>query len=343
MPPFHMALSLREKVACLGNGDLYSDAPATVEAVETHMSWVFLTRPYAWKLKKPVRYSFLDYSTLAARRFYCEEEVRINCRLAQRIYIGTAALTVDTSGKAQINGGSDVVDYLVQMIRLPHDNMLDRMIQAGPVPVDAVRAAADLLARFYANAPPAGVAPSDHMARLRQSVRENTQEFASPRFGLPLTLIREVAAAQTSFITRHEDLLQDRVRRGRVIEAHGDLRPEHICIGPEPAIIDCLEFNRAFRILDTAEELSYLAIECQRLGNSGLADVFVDAYMRETRDAPAPALLAFYRSLHACLRAKIAIWHTLEPNRHEPAYWRHKALAYLELADTNNWPQARSL
>jgi aminoglycoside phosphotransferase family enzyme len=127
-------------------------------------------------------------------------------------------------------------------------------------------------------------------------------------------------------------LFDARVRDGRMVEGHGDLRPEHICLLREPKIIDCLEFSREFRILDIADELAFLALECERLGAPSFARVIFDTYARNTGDAPPQALVHFHCSLRALMRAKISLWHLDEPGFRDGRKWMALARTYLALA-----------
>ncbi len=140
---------LAGKVAFLARPQSYAEPTQRVDTIETHMSWVFLTDRHAWKLKKPVRQSYLDFSTEAARRHYCAEEVRLNRRLTDDVYLETVPLTVDADGKLRLGPRGGVVDWLVKMRRLPAERMLDRMIRSGSVQVDDVRRIVGTLCRFY--------------------------------------------------------------------------------------------------------------------------------------------------------------------------------------------------
>jgi aminoglycoside phosphotransferase family enzyme len=316
--------------------DAYPEHPERVEAVETHMSWVFLTDPYAYKLKKPVRYAFLDFSTIEARRRDCEEELRLNRRLAPEVYLGVVPLTIDIQGALQLNGPGKPVDWLVQMRRLPAEHMLDNRIRHHTVTVEQVRAIGRVLARFYQASPPLEIAPAEYRQRFEEDIRSNLAELSRPVFGLPIDLVTRVSTAQWALLEREPGLLDARLHAGWVIEAHGDLRPEHICVGEggeHPLIIDCLEFKREFRILDTADELAFLAMECERLGSPWVGPVLFDTYGRETGDRPPERLLRFYRSYRASLRAKLAIWHLQDPSVQDPRPWSRLAHDYLRLAE----------
>jgi aminoglycoside phosphotransferase family enzyme len=149
---------------------------------------------------------------------------------------------------------------------------------------------------------------------------------------LPTEIIRDVTKAQLDFIIHEPRLLAQRVRDRRIVEGHGDLRPEHVYLGVESVVTDCLEFNRAFRILDPADELAYLALECDMLGGHETGRRIIELYRELSGDSVPERLLDFYMSERACLRAKLAIWHLREQDARRPAKWRRRALKYLRLA-----------
>jgi aminoglycoside phosphotransferase family enzyme len=327
------APDIAAKVAFLSRPAAYPEAPRSVESVETHMSWVFLTDRHAYKLKKPVRYDSLDFSSPELRRRDCEEEVRLNRRLARDVYLGTLALTRASDGTFQLDGAGELLDWLVHMRRLPADRMLDELIRRGEIGETDVRAAAERLAEFYVRAEPIELAPDSYRKRLEEGVRSDLHELCRPEFGLCAEQVTKLAEAQLAFVERHGALLDQRVLQGRIVEGHGDLRPEHICLTPEPAIIDCLEFSRELRIVDPADELAFLGLECERLGKPLVGRWFLERYTRVTGDEPPRALMHFYRTYRALRRAKIAAWHLQDPSVRDREKWRERARCYVELAN----------
>lgn len=325
--------SIEEKVAFLSRPEVYPVATRSVERRETHMSWVFLTDAHAWKLKKPVRYDYLDFSTVDARRHDCEEEVRLNRRLAPNVYLGAQPLVLDPQRRLHIDGTGEPVDWLVCMRRLPGERMLDRAIADHSFREAELRKVGMLLARFYQQSLPVEISPDQYRNRLTADIGANRTELFKPEYALPVAWVESIANAQLEFLIRQAGLFDARVRAGKVVEAHGDLRPEHICLEPEPVIIDCLEFNREFRLLDTASELAFLALECERLGAARAGEIILQACCQQTGDQAPDRLRAFYRSYHACLRAKIALWHLKDGGVRERAKWTDRARQYLQLAD----------
>ncbi len=330
--PEQVAVSLEAKLGFLGRPDAYPEAPSRVDAVETHMSWVFLTDAHAYKLKKPVRYDYLDFSTVEARRLDCVVEVRLNRRLAPEIYLGVVPLAVDAAGRLSLGGAGDTVDWLVRMRRLPADCMLDHLLRKGAVEHADIIQLARRLARFYALLPAEPFTSGAYRQSLAGRIKDNLRELGSPEFGLPRKVLAGLARFQLDFLQRHAEWFDQRVQAGRILEGHGDLRPEHVGLLAEPVVIDCLEFKREYRILDPADEMAYLALECERLHAPHVARWLLDGYAEASGDAPPAALLHFYQSCRAMLRAKLALWHLRDDGRHPPEKWLATASDYLERA-----------
>lgn len=324
---------LEEKVRVLRRKATYPDAPSTVTAVETHMSWVFLTDHYVYKLKKPVRYEFLDFSTLEHRRRDCQREVQLNRRLAADVYLGTVALTRAPDG-LRLGGEGPVVEWLVKMRRLPDELMLDEAIERDAVGEAEIRRVARLLADFYSRASPVSMGGSEYRARLERATMENRDELRDPVHGLSPTVIEHIVQDQLDILRGRPELFDQRVREKRVVEAHGDLRPQHICLTDPPVIIDCLEFNRDFRLLDPVDELAYLAVECDRLGAPAVGQQIMAECLESLGDTPPEELVAYYKSLRACLRAKLAAMHTRDDKVRNHPEWLKRVRIYLDLAQS---------
>jgi aminoglycoside phosphotransferase family enzyme len=328
------AINLREKVAHLSRPESYPEKPAAVEVVQTHMSVVFLTEHHAWKLKKPVRYDFLDFSTLDARRADCEEELRLNRRLARDVYLEVVRLAVGPQGALRLAGDGPVVDWLVKMRRLPAHLMLDDAIRRGGVTRPDVRRFTLALAGFYSRAEPVVIEPAQYRQRFERDIRANRDGLSPPEYSMPAALVQSIATRQLSVLAREASMFDARVTSRRIVECHGDLRPEHICLEPEPLFIDCLEFNRDWRLLDPADELAYLAVECEYAGAPWIGEVVFETYREATGDDPPALLVRFYKAYRATVRAKLSAWHLKDhPDQADQGKWVARALRYLELAD----------
>jgi len=327
------APSLEAKVAALSSALAYDERPKAVMAIETHFAWIFLTDEHAFKLKKPLRTEFLDLSNLAARRSNCLEELRLNRRLAPDVYLDVVPLAMDGAGSLRVGGNGVVIDWLVKMRRLPSELMLDRVIAAGCVSAERLAAVGRLLARFYRVQQRIELAPREYVARIRSRIDEDRAELLAAELKLAPALVESVVAAQVSACDKVEEELMLRARQRRVVEGHGDLRPEHICLTDPPCIIDCLEFSLDLRAMDPGEEMAFLSVECERLGDVSPAHSVLREYCAEAGDPISPQLLDFYRSRRAAVRAKITAWHLRDPDFSERADWRAQAEGYLQLAN----------
>lgn len=304
-----------------------------VEVKETHMSWVFLMANRVYKLKKPVRYSFLDFSTIEARERNCREEVRLNRRLAEDVYLGVLPLRVNETGELAISGKGATTDWLVLMRRLPHERMLDQAIGMNTLTRDEIIPVADRLCDFYRLAPPADLTPEAYVAHFIREHGQTREVLTNPAFDLDGERLEKILGGIENILADQAGLLTARVEGGRIVEGHGDLRPEHVCLGAPPIIIDCLEFNREFRLTDPVDELSFLGLECEMLGAGWIGEVLLNRYAGKLGDTPPARLIAFYRAYRACLRARLALVHILEHDPRKPELWQPLARHYLELAE----------
>ena len=315
--------SLAEKVAWL-RGRLN----AGDEAIETHFAWVFLTGDRAWKLRKPVCRDPMDYSTLDARRRGSEAEVQLNRRLAPRVYLGIHPLTHTADGRFAIGGNGTVVDWLVEMRRLDRHRMLDEMLAGSRATGHELDLVVRMLADFYRHEVPAVTDGASLAARLRAQVDANRRVIATLDGGGAAKLWD----AQLAFIGARGEWLEARASGGCIVEAHGDLRPEHILLDEPPAVIDCLEFDRNLRIQDRAEELEFFAMECSRLGHAATGERIARECLARMADDVPPQLRHFYRSHRAATRAKLYAWRANEPDGGVPEQWLQTARTYLALA-----------
>ena len=324
-------VTLADKVAALSDPANYPGRVSRVERIETHMSWVFLTDAHAYKLKKPVRYAYLDFSTLEARGRACAEELRLNRRLAPEVYLDVVALARAPDGRIGVEGRGEPLDWLVKMRRLPAERMLERRIRAGTLGAAELRALAERLAAFYRETPRIGLSGTEYRARIAAQIQEHCVALGEPALGLPAAAVSEVCTGLGVLLARAPALIELRASAGHIVEGHGDLRPEHVCLEPQPVVIDCLEFNREYRIVDPVDELAFLAMECERLGAPGVGPALIEIYAAASGDAPSAPLVHFYKALRAVLRAKLSIWHTRELERAAWPKWQKLAQEYLDI------------
>jgi aminoglycoside phosphotransferase family enzyme/predicted kinase len=325
-------MDLIQLIEALSQPAAYPGTVAAVDVRHTHISVVFLAGAHAYKIKKPVALGFLDFSTLARRRHFCAEEVRLNRRLAPAVYREVVPVARAGSG-VRVEGTGEVVEWAVKMERLPDEAMLSAHLRRGAVGTAMLEALARRIAAFHAAAE-AGphVAAFGRFEVVAGNAREN---FAQSAAQVGTTVSREVferlRLLTEQALDRLRPLIEARAGRGVPRDTHGDLHLEHVYWFPDrppPAdlvIIDCIEFNERFRCADPVADMAFLAMDLACHGRRDLARGFAEAYFQATGDAEGRALLPFYRSYRAVVRAKVEGFELAE--QEVPAAERAAALA----------------
>ena len=284
----------------------YPHSVGAIERRETHVSHVFLAGAFAYKLKKSVKFPFLDASTLALRRKFCLLELSLNRRLAPAVYLGLVPV-VETRQGLRLGGQGRVIEWLVKMRRLPEERMLDRMVARRLTGRRDMVDITDRLARFFrAAARSRAITRYGEPARVEALVLGNLEE-CRPFLG---SLLREpdrarLEASYRQFLALHEPLLAARARRRRIIDGHGDLRCENICLTRPVSIFDCVEFEPAFRCADMANDFSFLVMDLEFRGRHDLADALVRRYRERIPDATFDAVLPLYKCHRSLVRGKV--------------------------------------
>lgn len=314
----------------------HGGATKEVRVVETHISWVLLTGSLAYKIKKPVDLGFLDFSTLEKRRFYCEEEVRLNRRLAPELYLGVVRIT-GSSTDPHIEGEGDAVEYAVRMREFPQDAQLDRMLARGEMLAVHVDALVASLAAFHHRAAVAGQdTPFGDPGHVREPMRQN---FAQLRARLG-----EADHARRRRLedwTEHEadalrGVLERRKAEGHVRECHGDCHLGNMAwLDGRVVLFDCIEFNENLRWIDVMSELAFVVMDLDDRARPDLARRALNAYLELTGDYGGLALLRLYRVYRALVRAKVAAIRLSQPGLTEPERMetRRSYEGYAELAE----------
>jgi len=330
--PDSTTCSLAQKVAALSQPQIYGAAGSEVTVLETHMSFVFLAGDKAYKLKKSVRLPYVDFSTIDKREDACRQELSLNRRLAPGVYLAVSPLCV-VDGKFSIGGADDaVVDWLVVMRRLNRDDTLEHALAEGHVKPAWVARIERLLLRFYRRARTARLTHIRNIPEWHRLLRANQDVLLRREFAIPAASILAIGRAQRLFLDRCVSLMTARRQDGRIVDGHGDLRPEHVFVNATISIIDCLEFSDGLRAIDPFEEIACLAVECERYGQDWIG---AQLFRRMALSLPVPppeALIAFYKSYRAALRARLCLAHLLDPHPRTPEKWRPLALVYVAIA-----------
>jgi uncharacterized protein len=314
-----------ELVSAMLEPGFYPRRPSQVTHKETHISHVFLTDDLVYKVKKAVRFSFLDYSTLGKRRHFLNEELRLNRRLAPSVYLAVMPISFDATGW-RLGGWSAPAEYTLVMRRLPERRMLPFLLDSGQLTPEMMGALAEILAPFHAGAAPVkNNAGFDYPSNVQKEWAENLAEL-QPFFG---TWIEEAgfAALQkfgAEFIDRHRDLFIRRINDGWIRDVHGDLHCEHICFAPEGIqIFDCIEFSPQLRCCDLASEIGFLLMDLEVRGGGTLVQPFLTRYLELLHDPDLPGLLPFYQCYRALVRGKVEALRSTGPDSKAPRYFRY--------------------
>lgn len=295
----------REVLAFLGSPATH--AGASVERIETHASVVFLAGPLAWKLKRAVRYDYLDFSTAERRRAMCEAELRINRRTAPELYRGVVAVTRERSGSLALGGAGSPVDWVVQMTRFDQEALLDRLAGRGRLELDLMRPLALAVAALHREAE----TRAEHGGRagMARVIDGNEAGLAEQGAGsLDVGLSERVTRAAREALSRHGALLEARRDGGRVRQCHGDLHLRNIVLlDGRPTLFDGIEFNDDLACIDVLYDVAFLLMDLWRRGLTSHANVVFKEYLSETADLDGLALLPLFLSCRAAVRAKTSM------------------------------------
>lgn len=278
-----------------------------IRLMQTHVSYVLLTGDYAYKLKKPVNFGFLDYSTLEQRHHFCQEEIRLNQRGAAELYLDVLPIT-QTGDRFQLNGSGEPVEYAVRMKQFPQETLLTQMFERGELTAELLQDLAKAIATFHAQA-----ATSDYIRsfgeipKIRQSIDENYDQTVT-YIGGPQTQQQfdETQAYTDRFFAERADLFTQRMQQNRIRECHGDLHLRNICFWHDQLFLfDCIEFNEPFRFVDVMFDIAYIIMDLEARQRSDLSTLFLNAYVEQTGDWEGLQVLPLYVSRQSYVRAKV--------------------------------------
>ncbi len=297
------------------NPTLYPDQPREVRLIETHISLLFLTGSYVYKLKKPVDFGFLDFTTLEKRRYFCEQEVKLNRRLSPQIYLGVIQFTTDGK-QILLNGDGEVVEYGVWMKQIPEEFLMDKLLEKGQVHSKMMEKISEKLVHFYSMAETNDTIKSfAKPERVKQDTDENfdqTEKYVD--ITIPEKIYQEVKERTNSFFKKNEELFYQRIAEDRIRDCHGDLRLEHIFWGEEISIFDCIEFNERFRYTDVAADIAFLSMDLDYHEREDLNPPLIQTYMEKSKDQGLSQILDFYKCYRAYVRGKVESFRLDDPS-----------------------------
>jgi len=297
----------RGEIDRLLDGSVFPHAVEQLELLETHISWVVLTGEFAYKIKKPVDLGFVNFTSLARRKHFCEEELRLNQRTAPELYLDVVPIA-ETEEGLRI-GREPAIEYAVRMRQFPGDARLDHQLECGRLTEDDMLAAAEVIANFHRSLPSKPhVHPTDEITRASQYALDNFTQIRTAVSGEPFhTLLSQLEAWTRSQMALLKPAFKDRALGGFIREGHGDLHLANMVkLQNRIVLFDCLEFDPELRWLDLMNDVAFLTMDLMAHGREDLAYTFLNSYLQHTGDYPGLAVLRFYLVYRCLVRAKVA-------------------------------------
>lgn len=294
-------------IETMKKAEFYPHHPGEVELIQTHISYVFIAGDIVYKVKKPLKFDFLDFTSLEKRKFYCEEELRLNKRLAPDTYLDVTPIWRDSHGNITLGNGVEIIDYAVRMKKLPADRMLKTLLSQGLADEITMDKLAEKIAVFHQQAQTGG--HIDAMGDIENIRHNNEENFAETQncinTTIPLYQYKFIKEYAEKFLMDKKTLFAKRVSDHRIRDCHGDLHLDHICMNDEITIFDCIEFNERFRLGDVAEDVAFLTMDIDFNGYSKHADDFIQSYVKYSGDTDMLSVLNFYKCYCAYVRGKV--------------------------------------
>lgn len=307
-----------------------------VRLMQTHVSYVLLTGEYAYKVKKPVDFGFLNYSTLEQRHHFCQEELRLNQRGAAELYLEVLPIYAAGSGFA-LAGAGEPVEYAVKMRQFPQDTLLSALFKQGELTEAMLRNLAEVIANFHQRAETNDYIRSfGEIPQIRQSIDENYEQTVG-YIGGPQTQQQfdETKAFTDRFFAERQELFERRRQQGKIRACHGDLHLNNICYWHDQLLLfDCIEFNEPFRLVDVMFDIAYIVMDLEVQGRRDLSAAFLSHYVEQTGDWEGLQVLPLYVSRQSYVRAKVTSFLLNEPSLPEEAKQQaaETAAKYYQLA-----------
>jgi len=326
----------KEVVEALMKPEAYDEQPGKIELTQTHISFVFLTRNFVYKVKKAVDLGFLDFTTLAKRRFFCEKELDLNRRLCEGMYL--AVVPINRSNIIKIKGEGETVEYAVKMKRMPQEKMMNKLLEENKVDSKLIDRIAKIIAEFHSKAETnKRISKFGSLVIIETNWKENfeqTREFVGKT--ISMKDFKFIRGRIDDFMKRNVSLFEKRMAESRVRDCHGDIHSGNIFVTDRIYIFDAIEFNERFRYSDIASDIAFLAMDLDFKERTDLSNFLVERYVEYSGDQELTKLLPFYKCYRAYVRGKVVSFKLKDPSvgSEEKRAAMKEAKAYFKLAST---------
>lgn len=322
-------------VAEMSRPRFYPDQPPSIEVIQTHISVIFIAGESVYKIKKPLNFGFLDFTTLEKRRHYCHREVELNSRFSENIYQGVVSIYL-SNGAFALNGPGEEIEIAVLMRKIPHDRIMINMLHEGIISPEMLDRLADRIVYFHSKAMSnQEISSYGSLPVIHQNLRENFQQ-TEPFIGRTLSMhvYGEIARLSYNFMKSYAVLFSQRCSNGFIRDCHGDLHLDHVVFLDEIMLFDCIEFNDRFRFGDTASDLGFLLMDLDFKAYPGFSQRIQERYIEASGDRDMRELLPFYKSYRAFVRGKVHSFALDEPEiaSHEKNVHAAHAVDYFKLS-----------
>ncbi|HDD46127.1 MAG TPA: hypothetical protein ENG42_01510 [Candidatus Aenigmarchaeota archaeon] len=292
----------------LMNKEAYDNTPRHVKVIQTHISWVFLTGKYAYKVKKPVNFGFLDFTTLRKRAYYCRREFEINRMFSPELYISVLPIVKEAGGRVKINGNGKLIEYCIKMKEIEQSKILARIIKNKGISKSILNKIINILVNYYAVAEAGkNIDKYGSVSIIRYNWEENFEQTKSfVGIAIEKKDFELIKKEVYKFISHNKQLLRERVREGKIKWCHGDLHSANIFVDKGKVyIFDAIEFNRRFACSDIACDIAFFIMDLEFRGLYKEASYFLNKFIKATNDNKLAKLINFYKCYRAYVRGKV--------------------------------------
>jgi hypothetical protein len=326
----------KQVVEALMKPEAYDEEVGQIELVQTHISFVFLTKNFVYKVKKAVDLGFLDFTTLEKRRFFCEKELELNIRLCGDMYI--EVVPINKSNVINIKGEGETVEYAVKMKKIPQEKMMNKLLEEKKIDSKIIDKIAKIIADFHLKTETnKRISEFGSLEIIETNWNENfeqTREFIGETIGM--NDFKLISEGIDDFMRRNVPFFEKRTAEGRVRDCHGDIHSGNIFVTDKIYIFDAIEFNERFRYSDVASDIAFLAMDLDFKERADLSNFLIERYIEYSGDQELTELLPFYKCYRSYVRGKVTSFKLKDPNvsSEEKSVAMKEAKAYFKLATT---------